>query len=699
MICAEDEIGMGENHDGIMVLDPAVKIGTSAAEYFKLEEDVCIEIGLTPNRADAASHMGVARDLAAVIQHLHPDANTRFHRPSLDNFRVDNTTSNIKIIVEDNKACPRYAGICISGVKVDESPQWLKNRLKVIGLKPINNLVDITNYVLHETGQPLHAFDADTITGQKVIVKKSPKDTTFITLEEEEIKLSGSDLMICNEKEPMCIGGILGGIHSGVSSATKNIFLESAYFDPGTIRRSSKYHGIKTDASFRFERGVDPDITIYALKRAALLIKDIAGGRITSDIMDAYPNPVKPVVIDLLYQTSDSLTGKVINRKTIKSILESLQIKILEEKTDGLLLEVPPFKVDVTRQADVVEEILRIYGYNNIEIPERLHSSIVASPKPNKEKLQNIASDMLTSRGFVEIMNNSLTKGSYYSNGDFEQDSVVKIVNPLSQDLNAMRQTLFFGGMETIVWNQNRRVGNLKVYEFGNIYIKESEKETKPNYKKLPGYKEQRMLSLFLSGNKQPESWYAKDNAINLFDLKAEMITLMQRMNVNMHEIRVEEINNQSFFSTGLRYMLHDKVLFELGEVCGKYLKSFDVKQEVFYGSVNWDYLLRLSNKNEIRFTEIPRFPEVRRDLALLINKDVCFRDIDMLARSAEKKLLQEVRLFDIYKDDKIGKDMKSYAVSFTLQDRNKTLTDKEIDKVMAKIIHTLQKVLNATIR
>jgi phenylalanyl-tRNA synthetase beta chain len=700
MICAEDEIGLGVNHDGIMVLDPEAVVGSSAAGYFNIAEDHCIEIGLTPNRADAASHIGVARDLVAVLNHLHPEKNTKINLPDISTFQADNHNADIRIIVEDPQACPRYAGVCISGVKVEESPDWLKNRLRVIGLKPINNLVDITNYVLHETGQPLHAFDAAYIKGGKVVVKKSPANTPFITLDEEEIKLSGSDLMICNAEEPMCIGGILGGLHSGVTAETRDIFLESAYFNPGTIRRSSKYHGIKTDASFRFERGADPEITLYALKRAAMLIKEIAGGEISSEVMDVYPTPLKPARIDFRYEVADRLIGKKIERKVIRDILESLQIKVIEVRKDGLLLEIPPFKVDVTREADLVEEILRIYGYNNVEIPERLHSSIVSSPKPDKEKLQNIASDFLSSRGYVEIMNNSLTRASYYNDDQFDQNTVVRIINPLSQDLNTMRQTLFFGGLETIAWNQNRRINDIQIYEFGNIYFKEqSSVNEKPDLKKLAGYREQRVLSFFLTGNIKPESWYEKDKPATLFDLKAQIITLVKRMNVNLSDARIEELRNQSFFDTGLRYTINGKVLIELGEVCDKYLKAFDLKQGVFYGTVNWEYLITLSNKMEIRFSEIPRFPEVRRDLALLIEKQVQFADIEKIATSQEKKLIKSVRLFDVYQDEKMGRNMKSYAVSFTLQDENKTLTDKEIDKVMDKVARALNKELNATIR
>ncbi|TVQ12516.1 MAG: phenylalanine--tRNA ligase subunit beta [Bacteroidetes bacterium] len=698
MICAEDELGLGTSHDGIMVLDPSVKTGTTAAEYFKVEEDHCIEIGLTPNRIDAASHYGVARDLAAVINHLHPQSKVRAQKPDISNFKPDNNTAGISITVEDHDACPRYTGLCISGIKVQESPDWLKNRLKVIGLKPINNVVDITNFVLHETGQPLHAFDASKIAGNKVIIRKPQKDTAFITLDEEELKLTGNDLMICNEKDPMCLAGILGGMDSGVTEATESIFLESAYFEASGIRKSSKFHTINTDSSFRFERGADPEMTVYALKRAALLIREIAGGKITSEVMDVYPVPVKPCIIHLRYESALTLIGKAIEKETIKKILLSLEIAIKQETAEGLELEIPPYRVDVTREADVVEEILRIYGYNSIELPERLHASIVSSPRPDKEKLQNIASDILSNRGFNEIMNNSLTRANYYQSELFESAGIVHILNPLSQDLGVMRQSLFFGGMETIAWNQNRKVADLKIYEFGNIYFKEENKANEGPLK-LSGYREQRMLSLFMSGNLNPESWYAKHKPVTLFDLKAEVMVLLQKMNVRMDDAIAEEIHGEGFLEAGIRFLFNDKPLLELGEVSRTFLKSFDLKQDVFYASVNWELVLELQDKHMIRYSEIPKFPEVRRDLALLINSDVKFSDIERLAKTAEKRLLKKVRLFDIYRDEKIGAGKKSYAVSFSLVDEKKTLTDKEIDKVMERISQTLQKELNASIR
>ncbi len=699
MICAEDELGLGTDHEGIMVLNPDAQPGQHAAEYFKIKEDYCIEIGLTPNRIDAASHIGVARDLVAVYKHLSPEKKIDFNKPDINQFKPDEITSQITITIEDPNACPRYTGLCISQVKIEESPDWLKDKLRVIGLKPINNVVDITNFVLHETGQPLHAFDASRIAGNKVIIRKPTNDTPFVTLDEEELKLSGNDLMICNQNEPMCMAGILGGLDSGVTESTTEIFLESAYFESSGIRRSSKAHTINTDSSFRFERGTDPEMTLYALKRAGMLIREIAGGKITSDVMDVYPNPVEPVQVNLKFETVHRLIGKVIPLNTIKNILESLEIDILNENPEGLLLKIPLYRVDVTRPADVVEEILRIYGYNNVQLPERLHASIVSNPHPDKEKLQNIASDLLSARGFNEIMNNSLTKAAYYNNESlFSASEIVHILNPLSQDLGVMRQTLFFGGMETISWNQNRKVNDLKIYEFGNIYFKEANKEHKGSLK-LPGYREQRMLAIFMTGNIQPESWYMPQKTISLFDLKSEVTHLLSKMNIPLEKIQMEEIKDQLYWDAGISVSLNGKIIYELGELKRSFLKSFDIKQPVFYASINWEQVIRLQGSNLLKYQEIAKFPEVRRDLALLIGKEVKFSDIAQLARIAEKKLLKDIRLFDIYTDTKIGEGMKSYAVSFTLLDESKTLTDKEIDKVMSKISTLLQRELKASIR
>lgn len=699
MICAEDELGLGTDHEGIMVLNPDAQIGQPASEYFNIKEDYCIEIGLTPNRIDAASHLGVASDLVAVYKHQSPEKELTFKKPDVSQFQPDEATAEISITIQDPQACPRYTGLRISHVSIGESPDWLKDKLRVIGLKPINNVVDITNFVLHETGQPLHAFDASRIRGNQVIVKKPTKDTPFVTLDEEEIKLSGNDLMICNQDEPMCMAGILGGIDSGVTESTTEIFLESAYFESSGIRRSSKLHTINTDSSFRFERGADPEMTLYALKRAGMLIRDIAGGKITSDVLDVYPNPVEPKQVDVNYGTIHRLIGKAIPAETIKNILESLEIEILEETSNGLKLKIPLYRVDVTRPADVVEEILRIYGYNNVELPERLHASIVSTPRPDKEKLQNIASDLLSARGFNEIMNNSLTKATYYKNEAlFSPAEIVSILNPLSQDLGVMRQTLFFGGMETISWNQNRRVNDLKIYEFGNIYFKEENKDKKGDLK-LPGYREQRMLSIFMTGNMQQESWYMDHKPVSLFDLKAEVTHLLSKMNIALDKMQMEEINDHQYWEAGLSLSLNGKILYEMGEVKRSFLKSFDIKQPVFYASVNWEQVIKLQGSNPVQYTEIGKFPEVRRDLALLIGKEVKFSEIVRLARVAEKKLLKDIRLFDIYTNKKIGENMKSYAVSFTLLDDNKTLTDKEIDKVMSKISTLLHRELNASIR
>lgn len=698
MICAEDEIGLGDDHEGIIVLDDDTEIGVLASDYFKIESDWCIEIGLTPNRIDAASHIGVARDLLAVLRFNEKTDKTALNLPDVSGFKPVKGKNPVKVTVEDSQACPRYSGIFLTDIKVNESPGWLKNRLTAIGLKPINNVVDITNYVLHETGQPLHAFDGEKISGDHVIVKKPGIGTKFITLDEQEIELSGNDLMICDEKNPMCIAGVFGGVDSGVTHNTQSIFLESAYFDATTIRKTSKHHGINTDASFRFERGADPEITIYALKRAALLMKQIAGARIASDISDSYPVPVKPKNIQFRYATADKIIGKRIRKESIKNILTLLGIKILQASEDVLNLEIPSYKVDVTREADIVEEILRIYGYNNIEIPVKLHTSMVSSPVPDKAFLQNKIADMLVSRGFTEIMNNSLTKRDYYSkqNG-FDPALNVEILNPLSQDLNAMRQSLLFGGLETILWNQNRKLSEIKVFEFGNTYSRE--KDDTAGQTPLTGFRETMQLGLFMSGNLEKETWYQPQKKAGLFDLKSEIMHLIKKLNLDINLLSLEEISNHPLFETGIRYWSNNNVLIEMGLISGKLLQKNDIKQEVYFGTINWDLAIELCNNNPVMFTDIPRFPEVRRDLALLVDTNVRFADIEKIAFQTEKKLLKSVRLFDIYQDKKIGEDKKSYAVSFYLQNLQKTMQDKEIDKVINKIAQKIQKQTGAEIR
>ena len=697
MICAEDELGLGSSHDGIIVLPDQAPAGMPAADYFNVARDWVFEIGLTPNRIDAASHVGVARDVMAVVNHQQKRKELDVRMPDIASFAADNNDLPIPVVVEDPDACPRYSSLTITGIKVSESPDWLKHRLQSIGLKPINNVVDITNFVLHELGQPLHAFDADAIDGGKVIVKKSPRGTIFETLDKEELELTGNDLMICNDNTPMCMGGILGGIESGVTERTTRIFLESACFDPLTIRRSSKHHGIKTDASFRFERGSDPEMTIFALKRAALMIKEVAGGHISSDVHDVYPVKKKPVELELTFKRVETLIGKRIPDDEVLRILEDLDFNILENKKESVKLSVPLYRVDVTRDADVIEEILRIYGYNNVDIPSKMHSSIVISPKPDKERLQNVVSDMLSARGFMEIMNNSLTKGAYFENMGFDPEASVVIQNPLSQDLNVMRQTLLFGGLEAIAYNQNRKVHNMKLYEFGNIYLKNRIKDRKDP---LDVYSERMVLALFLTGNRQPESWSEPEQDLSFFDLKNSVYAILQRLGIQPEMLSAEEISGNDRFTYGMDLYTEKKHLARLGLLSKNILDSMDVRENVFYGMIEWETLVALSEEQSLIYRDVPRFPEVRRDLALLIDKQISFVEIENIARQTEKRILKEVNLFDVYEDEaKLGKQKKSYAVSFTFQDQNKTLTDKEIDKIMDKLTKSYETKLGAVIR
>ncbi|MDY6800126.1 MAG: phenylalanine--tRNA ligase subunit beta [Bacteroidota bacterium] len=692
MICAEDEIGLGTSHEGIMVLENSAKVGTPAHQYFEIETDTVFEIGLTPNRIDGASHIGTARDLSA---YLNLKEKTEIKKPSVAHFEIDNNNLPIDIEVENTEACPRYSGITVSNIKVGQSPQWLQNKLKAIGLNPINNLVDISNFVLHETGQPLHFFDADKIEGKKVIIKTLKENSVFTTLDEKERKLSADDLMICNAKEGMCIAGVFGGIKSGVTENTKNIFIESAYFNPVYIRKTAKRHGLHTDASFRFERGADPNNTIYPLKRAALLIKEIAGGEISSDIVDIYPNPVLNNEVTLTFKNLKRLTGKAIDRDIVKKILESLDIKILHEKEELLTLEIPTYRVDVTREADVIEEILRIYGYNNIEITEHVNSSISYSQKPDKEKIQNLISETLTANGFHEIMCNSLTKTEYYTNlKSYPTEHLVPIFNPLSNDLNVMRQTLLFGGLESIAHNINRRNPDLKLYEFGNCYYKKKTESQNP----LKKFEETRKTAIFITGNKTPESWVNKQEPTTFFHLKSFVENILEKLGIDLNQMQQNEVR-KDIFSDGLTYLVNNKTLVDFGFVNKKILKTFDIDAPVYYAEFNWDNLLKITSKHSIRFTELPKYPEVRRDLALLIDKEVRFNQIKELAYKTEKKLLKQVSLFDVFEGEKLGTNKKSYAVSFILQDENKTLTDKQIDKIMNNFIRIFEKELSAKIR
>ena len=674
MICAEDEIGLGHNHDGIMELDVEAKIGSLAKDYFNLQDDYVFEIGLTPNRADAASHLGVARDLAA---YLHIPVTM----PDLSGFKVQNQDLNIQVIVEDPIASPRYSSLSISGISIKESPDWLKDKLNAIGVRPINNVVDVTNFVLHELGQPLHAFDADAITGCKVLVKKLADGKLFKTLDDVERKLSADDLMICNAEEPMCIAGVFGGISSGVKQSTSNIFLESAWFNPVSVRKTSKRHGLKTDASFRFERGTDPDMTVTALKRAAILIQELAGGQISSEISDIYPVQANPFPVELSYKNVSRLIGKIIPADEIRATLLGLGIKIISEDSEGMKLEVPAYKVDVTREVDIIEEVLRIHGYDNVEIPSQIRASLNTTIKPDKEVLQNQIADLLSANGFFEILSNSLTKLSYSA----EPERAIRILNPLSTDLDVMRQSLLFSGLEAIVYNQNRRNSDLKFYEFGKVYNLDQEI-----------YKENLRLSVFLCGSKHTEGWNTKSENTDFYNLKSAVDLIINKL--NLKGLSSMENSNPEF-SLGISYRKSDKILVEFGAVSKKSLKKLDIGSDVFYADFDWDQIMRSVRNNKITYTEVSKFPSVRRDLSMLLSKEISFEQLNQIAFKTEKSLLKEVNVFDVYVGDKLPEGKKSYALSFLLQDEEKTLTDKQIDAIMQKLILNFEKQAGAEIR
>jgi phenylalanyl-tRNA synthetase beta chain len=694
MLCAEDEIGLGSSHEGIIVLNSEVAVGMSAADYFNVETDYIFEIGLTPNRADAASHYGVARDLAAVLQSnpAYSHSNSSLSLPSVEGFKVLTSSRKINVDVKDSQACLRYSALTIDGVKVGASPAWLKNRLKSIGVKTINNVVDVTNYVLHELGQPLHAFDADKIKGNQVFVQKLPSGSKFLTLDHIERSLSEQDLMICDQEKPLCIAGVFGGENSGISDTTTSIFLESACFSPVSVRKTSKFHGLKTDASFRFERGTDPDITVYALKRAALLIQEIAGGQISSDVMDFYPAPVEPFKIDFSYERCDNLIGKKIDRAIIKNIIKSLGITITSEGNERLHLAVPPFKVDVQREVDVIEEILRIYGYNNVEIPNQLNASLSYHPKPDKEKLQDLISNFLTDKGFNEIMNNSLVKAEYAALSEGLDKTVVRILNPLSSDLGVMRQSLLFGGLESLSFNQNRKNSDNKFYEFGKSYHLVNEAATVVTEK----YSEQSHLCLWLSGRKQAENWNSEKQLVDFYDLKSAVIAVLNRLGIANLSYRE---TTKDIFAYCLEIVANKQVLVELGLVNLKVAKKFDLTQEVYFADLNWNSIVAHTAKSKVSYKEVSKFPVVRRDLSLLIDAQVKFEQLEQMAFQNEKSLLKEVNLFDIYIGDKLPKGKKSYALSFMLQDEEKTLTDKQIDKVMEKLMKNFEDKFGASLR
>ncbi|MBR3939114.1 MAG: phenylalanine--tRNA ligase subunit beta [Bacteroidales bacterium] len=698
MICAEDELGLGNSHDGIMVLPDDAPVGMPAKEYFNVQEDYAIEVAITANRSDATSHIGVGRDLVAAHNTQH-GGNLSLDIPSVEDYKQDNNNCTINVRVEDTENCPRYSGVTITGVKVTESPDWLKNKLRTVGIRPINNIVDITNFVLMEIGQPMHAFDADMIEGGTVVVKKLSEGTMFTTLDGVERKLNGSELMICNEKEGMCIAGVFGGQKSGVTESTTNVFLESAYFNPVSIRKTSKYHGLKTDASFRYERGCDPNITVYALKRAALLIKELAGGTISSDIIDVYPIPIERAKVKINYRSMFDLMGKEIPVNTIKSILAMLGITIEVESAEAMTLRIPTNKVDVTRQCDVIEEIMRIYGYNNITFDETLNSCLSYNKKPNPNKIQNVVGDYLANNGFVEIMNNSLTKAEYYdNNADFDSINNVVLLNPLSKELNVLRQTLLYSGMECIVYNINHKIQNQKLFEFGKHYRYNPNQVDNEDVTKR--YFEERHLSLFMTGVETGESWKMASQPVDFYYLKSHVTNILRRLRINMGRV-VTEPAKAKYFAEGLDLMFKDskKVIVSLGRLAKSTLKKMDCKQDVYYADFNWDLLLKSIPTQEVTFSEIAKNPEVRRDLALLIDKNVTFDAVEKLAFETEKKLLKKVGLFDVYEGDRIEEDKKSYAVSFIFQDKDKTLSDKQIESIMTKLQKNFETRLGAKIR
>jgi len=697
MICAEDELGLGTSHEGILVLPKTTVIGLPASHYFPVEEDFIFEVGLTPNRSDAASHIGVARDLVAVLNFKAGKTIYSLKKPSVANFKVDNTDLNIAVEVVDNQACPRYSGVMIGNVKVTPSPTWLKNRLLAIGVQPINNIVDITNFVLFETGQPLHAFDAKEIKGNKVIVKNLPASTPFVTLDETERTLGAYDLMICNEKEGMCIAGVFGGLYSGVSEHTTSIFLESACFEAKSIRKTAKSQTLQTDASFRFERGSDPNITIYALRRAASLIKEIAGGIISSEIKDIYPTPIKPVQVELTSSYLNKIAGQPIPFDQAKSIVTDLEIKVLQYTHEKMLLEIPTFKVDVYRPADVVEEILRVYGYDNIKIPEKLNASVNVSSGINPEKMQHLVSDMLTAKGFYEIMNNSITRSAYtVSHPAFTEINNVSILNPLSKDLDVMRQSLVFGGIETIAYNQNRKNFDLKLYEFGKVY--HFDPIQKNAHSTLAPYTEWVCLDLFITGNKDEEIWNKIPTQIDFYDLKHAFEGILKRLNIDRNSISITEISD-SLIEVGLSYQINQFEIGRMGKLTQSTLKMLDVKKPVFYGTIHWTGLLKHIPTEALKYEAVPKYPAVRRDLALVIDKSIRFEALKTIAFNTEKRYLQRVSIFDVYEGDKIADNKKSYALGFVLIDNEKTLTDAAIEKTMQKLQQAFEKELGVVLR
>ena len=697
MICAEDEIGIGSDHAGIIVLPADVVVGTPAKEYYNVKSDYVLEVDITPNRVDATSHFGVARDLAAYLKQNGKTACLK--RPSVDAFKIDDETPAIDVVVENKEACLRYSGITIKGVTVKESPEWLQNRLKVIGLRPINNVVDITNYILHGVGQPLHSFDADKIKGNKVVVRSATEGSKFVTLDGVERTLTDRDLMICNVEDPMCIAGVFGGIDSGVTDQTKNVFLESATFHPTWIRKTARRFGLNTDASFRYERGLDPNQAVEVLKYAALLIQELAGGTITGAIQDIYPEPIAPYRVELTYNKINTLIGKVIPVETVKSILESLEMKIVSESAEGLVVNVPVYRIDVQRDVDVIEDILRIYGYNNVEFSDQVKSNLsYQTPTDRSYKLQNLISEQLCGCGFNEILNNSLTRSAYYDSlSTYPVSHCVMLMNPLSADLNCMRQTLLFGGLESVEHNAKRKNGNIRFFEFGNCY------DFNLDYKKedetLAEFSEDYRLGLWVSGNRVDNNWAHSNEKSSIYELKAYVENILFRLGVNLRKVVFGKLSNDLYLAGLSITTSSGRQLGTMGIVSPKLCKAMDIDMEVYYAELSWTLLMKEIKKSKVTFSEISKFPAVKRDLALLLDKSVQFAEIEKIAMESERKLLKDVALFDVYEGKNLPAGKKSYAVSFYLQDEGKTLNDKQIDAIMKKLQTNLEQKLGAQLR
>ncbi len=694
MLCAEDELGIGSSHDGIIELPQEAVVGTPAKEYYNITDDYLIEIGLTPNRIDAASHIGVARDLVAYLRARGEQAELKL--PSVEAFEVECRDGGVQVEVENMAACPHYTGVVVKGCKIAPSPEWMQNSLRAAGINPKNNLVDITNYVLFGLGQPLHAFDIAKIEGRKIVVRNCAEATPFVTLDGVERKLSADDLMICSAERPMCIAGVYGGLDSGVSDTTTDIFIESAYFNPVSVRKTAKRHGLNTDSSFRFERGIDPNLQVYALKRAALLFKELAGGTIASDIYDSCPEAVEPFRFDFSVARAKSLIGKEIPTETFRTIIEALEVKIEKEEGDVWSVAVPPYRVDVQREADLVEDVLRIYGYNNVEIPQAVRSTLSYVQKPDRTRLTNLVSDMFTARGYTEIMSNSLTKAAYYEAlKSYPIEECVKIKNPLSADLGVMRQTLLFNMLEAVQLNANHRNGDLRLYEVGNCYYyRKAEGETAP----LASYSENYRLAIGVTGMATPQSWNSKGETASFYTLRGAVELLLRRFGLDIYALRTESLDSD-LFGDALQIYVNNKPCVQMGQVSARLRKAFDLKQDIFFAEIDFDLLMKATRKHKVAATELAKYPEVKRDLALLVDKGVSFAQLRATAFATEKKLLKSVALFDVYEGDKLPEGKKSYALSFILEDKSQTLTDKAIERTMAALQSAFEHKHGAQIR